>query len=224
MNNQMTAILLGIILLVGMTTRAEVWSTNLPVFHGGAYDGWDCDVTTNAVAVGNLSVSLSSGTEQTFAWTQAGPAGLAALTIDAQQPGGMITNGGTIRVTVPESWQCRFDMGVTVTIGGDASGKVGAASFSGDGRALEIPVTSDFAAADTFTVSGLKLQNLVLCRAGTQRLELDFDGDGVLDVYDEYALVVTVSSPGGSYDGYDCDAMIDAVSLMLSMRTLFIMR
>lgn len=126
-----------------------------------------------------------------------------------------------MRVSVPAAWGCRFDTGTAVSIGGGASGKVGTASYSGDGRTLVIPVTANFVNGDTLTVSGLKLANLQLAPAGTQRLELDFTGDGMVDVLDQYALLVSVAWPGGAYDGWDRYAMVVYKNVYVSKGTIF---
>jgi hypothetical protein len=226
MRTRTYATITAVFLFAALTTRAVDWSTNLPCFHGGSYDGWDRDVMTEAQGLGGASVSLSSGTNQTFAWTEANPA-LATLTLWAEDPAGTITNDGTIRVSMPDGSGCRFDTGVSVTYGGDANdeGKVGGAAFSGDGRTLEIAVTGDFVADDTLTVSGLKLVDLALCPAGDSFLELDFTGDESPEAYDDYAVTVTVTWPGGSYDGWDRDAMAEFVSLESeSGGTIFIFR
>lgn len=171
-------------------------------FSGGSYDGWDQCVMTSAVGLGDALVSLSSGSDQLFDWTQEGPA-LATLTITAENPAGTITNGVTMHICVPTAWQCRFDTGAAVTCGEGAASKVDAPTYSGDGRTLLIPVTSDFEATDTLTLSGLKLVDLQLVPDGSSRLELDFTGDGGRDVYDSYTMQVRVQWPGGAYDGWD---------------------
>jgi len=212
MQTRTATLLIAVFLLTAAAGQAVEWSTNLPCFHGGSYDGWDRDVMAEAVWLGEVQVSFFSVTNQIFAWTAADPA-LAMLTIEATNPLDVITNGIKMRVRVPEDWRCRFDTNVSVSYGGDATGKVDTAEFSGGGRTLEIPVTGDFVAEDTLTVSGLRLLDLALCRADTQRLELDFTGDGVRDVYDDRSLQVTVTWAGGSYDGWDRHAMPDAASL-----------
>jgi hypothetical protein len=192
-------------------------------FSGGSYDGWDRCAMTNNVGLGGALVSLSSGSDQLFDWTQAGPA-LAALTIAAEDPQGTITNGVRMQVSLPAAWRCRFDAGSSVTYSGNATGKVAAARFSGDGRTLEIPVMADFVAADTLTVSGLKLADLRLVPADTQRLELDFTGDGARDVYDGFTVQVRVKWDGGSYDGWDRYATGEYASLAAFAGTVIRMR
>lgn len=190
-----------VILLAAGMARADVWSTNLPCFRGGSYDGWYRYTMTNNVGLGGPLMSLSSGRDQVFAWT-AIPT-LAKLTIAAEDPKGMVTNSSTIRVSVPTAWPCRFDTGASITYGGNAAGKVGGATFSGDGRSLLIPVTQEFMAGDALTVSGLKMADLRLIPDEIQQqLELDYTGDGVRDIYDQYFLQVRVLWAGGAYDGW----------------------
>jgi hypothetical protein len=181
-------------------------------FCGGSYDGWDRYAMAKSAGLGGALVSLASDTDQTFAWTEANPA-LAMLTITAAEPQGTITNGGTMRLTVPAAWACRFDTSASVSIGGGASVKIGAASYADGGRTLEIAVTGNFIDGDILTISGLKLLDLALCAAGIQRLELDFTGNGSRDVYDQRELTLTVPCPGGSYDGWDRCTVAESTSL-----------
>ena len=173
-------------------------------FTGGSYDGWGQAVLPIArVLDGSRQVVLWSESSQVFDWFAADTV-LLPVTVGAWgQPQSAVANGGTLRVSVPAAWQGRFDSGEAVTLGGSAAGKVGAANYSGDGRTLLIPVTADFADGDTVTVTGLILADLPLCRAGTQRLELEFTGDSAVDAYDEKALQVNpVFWCGGPYDGW----------------------
>lgn len=204
----MKAKILGLALGLGLAAVTVFGQADTNRWHGGSYDGWDLRDMTNYGGLGlTVTVTLSSGSNQQFDWTQANPA-LAALTITATEPAGTITNGGMLRVSVPSAWPCRFDTNAAVSYGGGAAGKVSAASYSGDGRTLQIPVTANFVAADTLTVSGLKLADLRLVPAGTARLELDFMGTTAADVLDLYTVQVHVPWRGGGYDGWDA---VDAV-------------
>lgn len=180
-------------------------------FYGGTYDGWDRCSMTNALQIGGALISFASASNQLFDWS-AGPA-LAPLTIDVSDPMGTMTNGGVIRVSVPAAWRCRFDTNTPVSYSGDASAKVGPARFSNDSRTAEMPVLSDFASNDTLILSGLRLINLHLVSADTRKLELDFDGNGIRDKYDEYTLRVRVLWPGGSYDGWDRTTLSTSANL-----------
>ena len=190
-------------------------------FTGGSYDGWGRAVMPIArVLDGSQQVALWSASAQVFEWYAADTV-LLPLTVGAWgQPQSAVANGCTLRVSVPAAWQGRFDSGAAVTLGGSAAGKVGGASYSGDGRTLLIPVTADFADGDTVTVTGLILADLPLCRAGTQRLELEFTGDSAADVYDENALKVNpVFWCGGPYDGWS-RATSEALSFWTPKGTL----
>ncbi len=181
-------------------------------FSGGSYDGWDRYAMAASAGLGGALVSLSSGTHQVFDFTAANPT-LAHLTIWAEDPSGTITNGGTMRISVPAAWACRFNTGASVSFSGSAAGKVGASTYTDGGRTLSIAVTDSFVADDTLIVSGLRLEDLRLVPADTKSLELDFDGDGARNVFDMYALTVRALWPGGSYDGWDRDAMVASLSL-----------
>ena len=100
----------------------------------------------------------------------------------------MITNGGAIRLSVPLDWVCAFEG--TVVVGGVAAAKVGAPAYTDGGRTLLLPVLADFADSDEITIAGLRLAGLRLVVPGSRSLELDFDGDGQRDKYDDYTLVV----------------------------------
>ncbi|OGV83902.1 MAG: hypothetical protein A2340_08930 [Lentisphaerae bacterium RIFOXYB12_FULL_60_10] len=180
------------------------WNTNLPSFQGGPYDGWDRQGMISAAGLSDTQITFSSATNQVLVWTH--PQGvLTTLTIRVVNPGSpiAITNGGTLRVSLLSGWACRFNTGATLSFASNAAAKINASVSYADGdRTLVVPVTADFLADDTLTISGLTLLDLALCRAGLQYLELDFDGDGTPDTYDAFALELSVPQPGGSFDGW----------------------
>lgn len=207
-------------IIVSSLMCSFLWAAAAPEddrFKGGSYDGWDRDTMSVSAGLGGALVSLASAGNQVFDFTAANPA-LAALTIWAEDPAGTITNGGTMRISMPATWACRFDTGAAVSYSGDASGKVGAASYTDGGRTLSIPVTADFVADDTLIVSGLRLAELRLVSADIRYLELDFNGDGARDKYDAYSLTVRTLWPGGSYDGWDQYALTESTSLQALAR------
>ncbi len=205
-------IFIWIAILAAGTVQAEVWSTNLPCFYGGYYDGWDMQTNAAAEYLGDDIVTMSSGANQQFLWTQA-EVELEPLTITvvacSTSP---ITNNGTLRVSVPASWRVRFETNTVVSYSGIAASKVAAGSFSINARTLSIPVTEDFMTNDTLVISGLQLVDLQLVPAGYGFLELAFTSNP-RDLYDAYSLEVSVPWPGGDYDGWDCLALDEALSL-----------
>ncbi len=208
MKATMTTLVLGLLFSV-VAARTEPEDVR---FSGGAYDGWDRDAMSVSAGLAGALVSLSSGAHQVFDFTEVNPA-LADLTIWTEDPAGAITNGGTMRISVPADWVCRFDTGAGVSYSGDADGKIEAATYTDGGRTLSIPVTADFVANDTLIVSGLRLVDLRLVPADTKSLEFDFDGDGERDVYDDYSLTVRALWPGGPYDGWNRDVIAESASL-----------
>lgn len=228
-------VLLCVALFSAVPAWAVDWSTNLDCFLGGDYDGWDkypppISFGTNDVPLedavyvpeylSDYQIAFSSATNQLFDWTTPSAA-LTGATISVISYGTnppiipIITNGITMRISVPSAWQCRFDTSSVPTYSGSASGKVGPPTFSGDARSVLIPVTSDFVTnpVSALTVSGMKLADLRLVGADPAYLELDCTGDGARDLYDRCWLQVTANWPGGDYDGWDCLELPDYVSL-----------
>ncbi len=109
---------------------------------------------------------------------------------------------------LPAAWQFSFDKSHSGSFGGVA-GKVGEPYYSDDGRCFRIPVTNDFEDGDILVVGDLCLLDLALCRTGVENLALDFDGDGVSDVYDSATIQINVAWEGGSCDGWNIDIMSD---------------
>lgn len=192
--------------LAAASAWAGAWSTNFVCFRGGSYDGWGECVTTNSIGLGGGVLTLSSGADQSFAWSDA-EADLAAFTITVVESGvpPAVTNGGALRISVPSGWQCRFSPAVTApAFGGSAAGKVNSSvSYSGNGDSLIVTAVSAFDEGDILTIDGLKLLDMALCSPGPRRFELEFTGDGQRDAYDQCLTSITVSWPGGFYDGWD---------------------
>jgi len=195
----------GMTLMIGLvlSSAAALGSEGDERFNGGPNDGWGREAMSRLWALDDVpQVTLTSAPWQVFDWTAPSTA-LATLTIGAWEHRGTITNGCTLRITVPPAWQCRFDDAASAAFGGGAAGKTGTMSYSGDGRALLIPVTADFADGDTLTIAGLRLTDLKRGRAGDHWLRLDFTGDGAPDTCDLYALRMNpIQWPGGAYDGW----------------------
>lgn len=211
----------------GVTNVVDTYTlSNAVVWAGGSYDGWDRNTMAAGAGLGGADVALSSGANQTFAWTNdVGVLNTVTVLVTAAGTPAVITNGVTIKLSVPAAWQCRFDAGATPSLGGGAQSKVNAtATYSGDGRTVHVAVTSDFVNGDTLTIGGLKLVDLALCRAGAQPLELDFDGDGAKDVNDAHPLTVTAIWAGGSYDGWDMEITAEYMEVYRPRGTVILLR
>lgn len=215
MRSRVAGVCMGLMLLGGVAWAAPEDTR----FQGGSYDGWDEHGMTNGAGLGGALVTFSSGADQTFDWSEPSPV-LAPMLLAIEDPGIALTNGTTLGISVPSAFTFRFYTNSIVSCSGSAAGKVGAPSFSADGRTLRLPLIADFAAGDELTVSGVRLVDLNLSRPGTGRLEMDLDGDGARDVHDQYALLLRVQWPGGSYDGWDENAMADS-RLLCPQGTVF---
>ncbi len=146
--------------------------------------------------------TLSSGTNQVFAWTDAG-APLVTVTVTVAEVHGQVSAGKTIRIRVPGAWECRFETNTIVAVTGIAAGKTGPSGYAANRRALEIPVITDFNDGDILEISGLVLTDLHLARTLPERLELDVNDDGAINALDTHTLRASVHWSGGPYDGWD---------------------
>ena len=180
------------------------WNTNLPSFQGGPYDGWDRQGMISAAGLSDTQITFSSATNQVLVWTH--PQGvLTTLTIRVVNPGSpiAITNGGSLRVSLPSVWACRFNTGATLSFASNAAAKINTSvSYAEGDRTLVVPVTADFLAGDTLTITGLRILDLALGRPESQRLGLDVDSTAGPDLYDTFTLTLSVPQPGGSQDGW----------------------
>jgi len=203
-----TAIAAMFMIAAGLATSASEDER----FEGGSFDGWDALAPTNVFYLGDTKMSFSSGANQQFDFTEIFKA-LLPCVITAEDPNGQIVGGGCMRLCVPADWLCCFDNTAAVNFGGSAAGKVGVATYEDGGRTLRIPVTQNFVAEDVLTVSGLRIMDCRLAGPAAKALELDFNGDGASDLYDEYDLIVAVEWAGGSYDGWSQFATLMPVFL-----------
>ena len=188
----------GFLLLVSAAAGSEGDAR----FYGGSYDGWGRDAMAHAWTLDDgPQLSLWSGTDQVFNWT-ASEGDLASVSVGVWRSLASVTNGGMLSIRLPSGWQCHFNGDAEIALGGSAAGKVGTAAYSGDFRAVTVPVTADFADGDTLTVAGLKLADLRLAQGDAGYLGLDVTGDGVADIDDENNLQIRVLWAGGINDGW----------------------
>ena len=200
-------------------TVTAVLHVNAAIYTGGQGDGWGMDAMASDVDLGGPKVTIASTVNLSFVRGYA-PAAISTITItDAVTPG--IKSGTSIVVRIPAGFAMMWDEAdLTATFGGTAVGKVGPISYAGSNKRLVIAVTADFATGDTLTVGGLSFKNYV--GLGTDRLELDFNNDGLDDADD--ARTVTILGGfhhGGLQDSYALDAMVDDRRLQTAAGAVF---
>jgi 6-phosphogluconolactonase (cycloisomerase 2 family) len=140
-------------------------------------DSGNNDCWTIIAPVGG-SASISSASNQVFGYGQA-TTSIAAITItDNSTP--TITVANDIRIAIATSTvNMRWNTtDTTAVFSGTASGKVSTTvSYEGGGSVLVIPVTTNFAASDTLTISGLSFAQFgTLHAASAEVLQLRTDG------------------------------------------------
>ncbi len=136
--------------------------------------GWGCMVLALKPSV----ATLSSAANQTF--TLGDPPTVAStLTVtDASTP--TITASNNLRIRIPATFSMTWDTAVTtVTLGGGAAGKVSATllAYEDSNKTAVLDVTSNFAASDQLTISGLKFRDFTTTEAA-DNLELVVAGSG----------------------------------------------
>ena len=175
------------------------------IYTGGSGDAYSMGAMAGDVNLGGAVVTLASAANQSFTRGYA-PVVISTITItDDATPG--IKSGTPIVVRIPAGLAMTWDgADLAASFGGSAVGKVGGISYAGSNKQLVIAVTSDFAAGDTLTISALSFKNYL--GAGSDRLELDFNNDGLDDADD--GKTVTILSGfhyGGLQDSYALNTM-----------------
>ena len=189
------------------------------IYTGGSGDAYSMSAMASDAGLGGALVTLASAANQSLTRGYASVA-ISTITItDYTTPA--IKSGTSIVVRIPAGLAMTWDeTDTTATFGGTAAGKVGVVSYAASNRHLVIAVTSDFAANDTLTVSALSFKNYL--GAGSDRLELDFNNDGLDDADD--GKTVTILSGfhhGGLEDSYALCAMNDDQKLRANEGAVF---
>jgi len=102
-----------------------------------------------------------------------------------------ITAADDIRIRIPTGFNMTWDTSdTTATIGGGASGKVSATvSYEDSDQTLVVNVTTNFAAGDQITVSGLSFTNFT-STSSADYLELEVDDDSVVQAIDDKTITI----------------------------------
>jgi uncharacterized repeat protein (TIGR01451 family) len=122
-----------------------------------------------------VAQTISSAANQTFAVGQAATA-MSTITI-TEDASPLITSANDIRIRIPAGFNMTWNTGITTaTIGGSDAGKVSTTvTYENGGQVLRINATSNFAANDQITISGLQFNNFTALSAAAN-LELVISG------------------------------------------------
>ncbi|MBI2891215.1 MAG: LamG domain-containing protein, partial [Nitrospirae bacterium] len=153
------------------------------------------------LVVGFLRLYISSAGNQTFG---TGMATTPISTITVRDDGGVfVTAANDIRIKIPPSFNMTWDVtDTTATIGGAAAAKVSTTvSYEDSNKTLVLNVTSDFAAGDAITVSGLSFNNFSAA-SSADNLELEVRNDGTTQAYDSKTVTIVdyLTWDGGGAD------------------------
>lgn len=134
---------------------------------------------TDRVSIAFVTPFFASANNQQFYVGQATTT-LATLTITESGNAPVITAANDIRITIATT-TTNFIFNTTttsLTFGGTAASKVAnPVSYADNGATLVIPVSSDFAVADTLTIDGIQAGSFATVSTTTSRLTLQVDGN-----------------------------------------------
>jgi photosystem II stability/assembly factor-like uncharacterized protein len=139
-------------------------------------------------------LSISSAANQTF--TVGDPdTGISTITVTDHGQTPLITAASDIRIRIPATFNMTWDTAdTTAVIGGGAAGKVSTTVSYPDSRTLLVAVSSNFAAADSITISGLSFSSFSAV-SSADNLELDTNNDAAADATDDKTIQVDAATP-----------------------------
>jgi hypothetical protein len=168
---------------------------------------WTLDIADHwalgAISLKNASnPSISSAANQTFTVGDPGTV-VSTITITDDPITATITAANDIRIRIPAGFNMSWNtFDTTATIGGGASSKVSTTiSYEDGGKTQVIDVTSNFAAGDQITVSGLSFRSFAA--AAADNFELEVSNADTVAAYDDKTIVVhtKMKMTTGSYTG-----------------------
>ena len=147
-------------------------------------------------------LSISSASTQEFIVGDAATA-ISTITITDSTGTPLITAENDIRIRIPSTFYMTWDTSdTTAVIGGGASAKVSTtASYEDSGKTLVLDVTTDFAASDSITISGLSFANFTAASYG-DRLEMVVFNDGITTDEDDKWKAIGGAPASGSMLAY----------------------
>ena len=121
-------------------------------------DGMTTATDDKTIAIGRITIS-SAGNQEFYV---GGPdTAISTITITEDSSAAVITAANDIRIRIPDNFYMLWDItDITPVIGGTAASKVSnTVSYEDSGKTLVLNVTTDFAAGDQITISGLSFTN-----------------------------------------------------------------
>jgi hypothetical protein len=168
-------------------------STEFTIDIDGATRSGSWDI--GADEVGAAPVLLSSGSDQTFTVGDSATL-ISPITVTDAEETPTITAADDIRISIPSGFNMVWDViDTAATVSGGASGKVSnTVSYENGGATLLVDVTTDFAAADTFTISDLNFKSFSAA-SSTSNLELDINNNAIADATDDKTIKINAAAP-----------------------------
>ncbi len=158
------------------------------------------DVFLVGYTLGMMPPTMSSAANQAFV---VGDSSTAISTITVTEVDGTtITTANDIRIRIPSGFDMLWDTSdTTAAIGGTASAKVSTTvSYEDSGATLVLNVTSNFAAGETVTASGLNFTSFDAA-SSSDNLELEVYNDNVVTATDDKTIEITAPPGGGGGSG-----------------------
>jgi len=154
------------------------------------------------------ATTLSSAANQTFTVGDSATA-ISTITVTDDATTAQITAGNDIRIRIPAGFNMVWDPADTTSvIGGAASTKVSATvSYEDTNGTLVLDVTSDFAAGDQITLSGLSFASFSGVSAA-DNLELEVKNDDVVSASDDKTIAISASSGTTNYRSIGTNAAV----------------
>ena len=162
----------------GFTAISPEDNLELQVNNDGTVQATD----DKTIIVTDLSF-FSDANQEFIVGDTATPISTITVTDDTGSP--LITSENDIRIRIPAGLYMTWDTSdTTAVIGGSAAAKVSATvSYEDGGKTLVLDVTTDFAASDQITISGLSFTNFTAASSG-DRLELEVFNDDKIAALD----------------------------------------
>jgi uncharacterized repeat protein (TIGR01451 family) len=151
--------------------------------------------TLDSKTITIVAPTLSSAANKTFGVGDPATA-MATATVTDNAMAATITAANDIRIRIPSGFNMTWNTALTTaTIGSGAAAKVSTTvSYENSGQVLVLNVTSNFAAGDQITVSGLQFNNFTATSAANNlQLVVSGAGGGTATIDDKTITIISIS-------------------------------